>query len=259
MNELLTTKQVQEMLRVDRTTIYRMLKDGRLQGVKVGSQWRFRTAEINAILHAPSPIPQETAAAEPPPPKSEPSPVACLQAVQDVSAETVGVGAIITDNDGLPISRLSNSYHFCDLIRNTESGQQACVDSWNGLSHQTAVNPKFTTCHAGLQTARARIEVNSVTTSIFVAGQFYTDMPKTAVQQQYIKQLASTHGLNAAALDEAINDIPILSLAKQEKLVEWLKKLAATFSVIGQERSEMIERFRRIISISDLENSPIAN
>ncbi len=84
-------------------------------------------------------------------------------------------------------------------------------------------------------------------------------MPKTAVQQQYIKQLASTHGLNAAALDEAIDDIPILSPAKQEKLVEWLKKLAATFSVIGQERSEMIERFRRIISISDLENSPIAN
>ena len=264
MNELLTTKQVQEMLRVDRTTIYRMLKDGRLHGVKVGSQWRFHATEINTILHGtptapPIPLPQEAVATESPSPKSEPSPVACLQAVQDVSAETVGVGAIITNNDGLPISSISNSCHFCDLIRSTESGKQACVDSWNTLSHQTAVNPQFTTCHAGLQIARARIEVNDVTTSIFVAGQFYTGMPETAVQQQYIKQLADTHELNAAALNEAIHDVPILSPAKQEKLVEWLKKLANTFSVIGQERAEMIERFQRIISISDLPNSPIAS
>ena len=263
MNELLTTKQVQEMLRVDRTTIYRMLKDGRLHGVKVGSQWRFQATEINAILYGtpaapPISLPQGGITTEPLP-KAEPSPIICLQAVQDVSAEMVGIGAIITDNDGLPVSNISNSCYFCDLIRSTESGQQACANSWNALSHQVAINPKFTTCHAGLQIVRARIEVNSVTTSIFVAGQFYTAMPETAVQQQYIKQLADTHGINAAALDEAIYDIPILSPAKQGKLMEWLKKLANTFSVIGQERAEMIERFRRIISISDLENSPIAN
>ena len=38
MPNLLTAKEVQELLSVDRTTIYRMLKDGRLKGVKVGNQ-----------------------------------------------------------------------------------------------------------------------------------------------------------------------------------------------------------------------------
>ncbi|MCA9947998.1 MAG: helix-turn-helix domain-containing protein, partial [Anaerolineales bacterium] len=38
MEDLLTTRQVQELLQVDRTTVYRMRKDGRLTGVKVGQQ-----------------------------------------------------------------------------------------------------------------------------------------------------------------------------------------------------------------------------
>lgn len=257
MNELLTTKQVQGMLKVDRTTIYRMLKDGRLSGVKVGSQWRFLSSEINTLLHgaqsAPQMLPSQANAIL----HAEPSPTACLQAVQDVSAETIGIGAIITDNDGLPITTMSNACQFCTLIRSSDSGRQACMDSWYDLSHQPHINPKFTTCHAGLHCTRARIEVNNVTTSIFIAGQFYTTMPETAVQQQHVKQLAKKHKLNANALTNAIQDIPILSPAKQENLMAWLEKLADTFSVIGQERAEMIERFRRIIRINDFENSEL--
>ncbi|MGB9754636.1 helix-turn-helix domain-containing protein [Roseiflexus castenholzii] len=41
MNDLLTTREVQDLLKLDRTTVYRMLKEGRLTGVKVGQQWRF--------------------------------------------------------------------------------------------------------------------------------------------------------------------------------------------------------------------------
>ena len=41
MEAFLTSKQVEELLNVDRTTIYRMLKDGRLTGAKIGKHWRF--------------------------------------------------------------------------------------------------------------------------------------------------------------------------------------------------------------------------
>ncbi len=247
------------MLKVDRTTIYRMLKDGRLHGVKVGSQWRFLSSEIDTLLHgspAPPPI-AESAPMPPPTNKSEGMPVTCLQVVQDVSAEMIDVGAIITDNDGLPITKMSNSCRFCDLVRSTESGRQACINSWYRLSHQPNINPKFATCHAGLQCIRARIEVNDTTTAIFVTGQFYTSTIETAVQRRHIKQLAKAHGVSVTALSDAVREIPTLPPAKQKEIVEWLKKLANTFSVIGQERAEMIERFQRIIYISDLENSPL--
>ncbi len=49
-DKFLTAKQVQELLHVDRTTIYRMLKDGRLTGIKVGQQWRFSASEVDDLL-----------------------------------------------------------------------------------------------------------------------------------------------------------------------------------------------------------------
>jgi len=38
MSELLTTHQVQDLLKVDRSTIYRMVEAGRLPAVRVGKQ-----------------------------------------------------------------------------------------------------------------------------------------------------------------------------------------------------------------------------
>lgn len=48
---LLTARQVQNLLHVDRSTVYRMADDGRLPAIKVGRQWRFPADRIGAILH----------------------------------------------------------------------------------------------------------------------------------------------------------------------------------------------------------------
>lgn len=37
----LTARDVQDLIRVDRSTIYRMAESGRLPAIKVGRQWRF--------------------------------------------------------------------------------------------------------------------------------------------------------------------------------------------------------------------------
>ena len=52
MDTLLTTRQLEDLLQVDRVTIYRMLDDGRLQGFKFGSQWRFSREAIETWLRA---------------------------------------------------------------------------------------------------------------------------------------------------------------------------------------------------------------
>ena len=58
---LLTAQQVQQMLEVDRSTIYRMAEDGRLPAIKVGRQWRFPAESIAELLTrragVPSPCP----------------------------------------------------------------------------------------------------------------------------------------------------------------------------------------------------------
>ena len=54
MEDLLTTREVQELLHVDRITVYRMLSDGRLKGVKIGQQWRFPAREVDRLLSGTS-------------------------------------------------------------------------------------------------------------------------------------------------------------------------------------------------------------
>jgi excisionase family DNA binding protein len=249
MEELLTTKQVLDVLQVDRTTIYRMLKDGRLTGVKVGQQWRFPQSEVEALLSGKLTAPES---AEPvrPPLTRDALPISCLQSVQDVSAETMEVGAITTDIEGHPLTEISNSGRFCNLIRSTESGQQACIDSWRKLARQHTSAPRFVTCHAGCHYARARIELDGTPFAMLVTGQFYTTAPDPDEVKQRIARLAQAHGLDEAELARVAAELPVLNAQTQEKITQWLEKLAVTFSLLGRERADMLDRLRRIASMS---------
>lgn len=251
MDELLTTKQVQAHLQVDRTTIYRMLKDGRLQGVKVGQHWRFPRASVEAMLSESTAPPAKQVT---PSLSREALPIHCLQVVQDVSAETAEVGALTTDTDGLPLTEISNSCHFCNLILSTQSGRQACINSWRKLAQQYDAQPRFVTCHAGFHYARARIEVNGVPTAMLIAGQFFISPPDPAVREAQIQQLAERHGLSAAELSACDQQPNILSKSKQMKITTWLKKLADTFAILSLERADMLDRLQRIATISVFAN-----
>jgi len=247
MEELLTTKQVLDRLQVDRTTIYRMLKDGRLQGVKVGQQWRFPRPEVEALLSGTSTSSRDTLRLS-----KDILPIHCLQSIQDVSAETVEIGAVITDTDGFPLTEVSNCCEFCNLILSSESGQQACIESWRKLARQTEKEPKFYTCHAGFQYARARIEADGVTPAMFIAGQFFASPPDPDVRQAQIQRLAEKHGLDAAELTAADRPQHVLSETTQAKISRWLQKLADTFAIISLERADMLDRLQRIANISAL-------
>ena len=45
-DQIFTIKELSEHLRVHPTTIYRLLRQGRLPGFRVGSNWRFNRAAI---------------------------------------------------------------------------------------------------------------------------------------------------------------------------------------------------------------------
>ena len=47
---LLTTEQVAQYLKVDKFTIYRLVTQKKIPAFKVGSQWRFQGAMIDAWL-----------------------------------------------------------------------------------------------------------------------------------------------------------------------------------------------------------------
>ena len=53
-DKLLTPEQVAERLQVVERTVYRLLNEGRLEGVKLGRLWRVREDDLEAFLQAAS-------------------------------------------------------------------------------------------------------------------------------------------------------------------------------------------------------------
>jgi excisionase family DNA binding protein len=248
MSELLTAKQVQDMLKIDRTTIYRMLKDGRLNGVKVGQQWRFPREDVDALLSGASPHPGAATESA-----STVLPIGCLQPVQDVFADMAEVGAVTTAPDGHPLTKISNSCRFCSLILASESGRQACIASWHAIAGNGDHQPRFMTCHAGLQYARARIEVNGSLAAVLVAGQFHATAPDPAEERTRIQGLASAHDIDEQELSEAACTLPVLDERTRTRIAGWLERVSHTFEHVGQERAALLSRLRRIAAMSSME------
>lgn len=49
-DEIMTLKDVAEYLKIAEKTLYGYVQKGRIPGIKIGSAWRFRKAEIEAWL-----------------------------------------------------------------------------------------------------------------------------------------------------------------------------------------------------------------
>lgn len=252
MENLLTAKQVQELLNVDRTTIYRMLKDGRLTGVKVGQHWRFPAREVNDLLGgsvAPRVEAEDQAVSV------DVLPVHCMQPVQDVFAEIAEVGAVTTDKNGVPVTRISNSCDFCKLILGSEGGREACTKSWKHLTEKNDAAPQFMACHAGLQYARARIEVRGTLIAMLISGQFYAQQPDAKEESRRIRNLAQAYDIDETLLTQAANMIPVLDERKVPQISKWLEKVAHTFEQISSERSDLMSRLRQIAVMSVFDNN----
>jgi excisionase family DNA binding protein len=256
MNTLLTSRQLQDLLQVDRITIYRMLKDGRLQGFKVGGQWRFSRQAIEQWLRERQPsleLNVPLAEGEEVQPSPESLPLNCIQAIQAIFSEALGVGTVTATLDGIPLTTISNSCEFCELILGTQAGRLRCQGSWQRArtaAHSTM--PKVATCHAGLNYVWSHIIVQGVCVAVTHAGQFLKQpLDKEAIPAELL-ELAVVTGLKTAALHEALESVPVLGPEKQAQVPQLLRRVADTFSEIGEERLSFMKRLHRIAEITQI-------
>jgi len=66
----LTTEEVLDYLQVNLRTVYRLIKAGKIPAVRVGRQWRFRRADLDAWLEGQRSRKSRTVAAAPPRPST---------------------------------------------------------------------------------------------------------------------------------------------------------------------------------------------
>lgn len=250
MDDLLTTRQLMELLQLDRTTIYRMLNDGRLPGVRVGGQWRFSKQAVDSLLQGQN-VSAEAAAVKKPTPTPDILPLHCIQPIQEVFAQTSGIGAVTTDLSGEPLVAFSNPCAFCSLILATEEGRKRCRASWAQLADKTEKRPRLEKCHAGLTYARGWINVESAAVAMIFAGQFVVGRWHLGDSPEHIDRMAQDFQITPETLGKASRDVRVVTQERADQLLHLLQLVADTFSTIGQERLDLMQRLEKVAQIAN--------
>ena len=252
---LLTVRQLEQLLKVDRITVYRMLSGGRLPGFKVGGQWRFSRQAIQDWLQAQQGGPEapvQPKGEDAPSPSAEALPVSCMRAIQEILSQALGVGAVTTGLDGAPLTPVANCNPFCALILGSAEGSRRCAGSWRSWASEPEWSQRTAICHAGLGYAHGRVEVRGTQVATAHAGQYLSAPAADVEWAGRIATLAVECGLDAAALWAALDRVPVLGQEGQLQLTRLVRKAALTFSDIGEERLELVGRLRRIAEITQL-------
>lgn len=173
--ELLTAQQVQLMLDVDRSTVYRMADDGRLPAIKVGRQWRFPADRIRDVLRvgldetpARSDVVQLPGTTSRPPAPALSADVA--GAVARVAADLLGVMMVVTDMDGHPVTDVVNPCPWFAERADDPGLLETCVAEWRELADDPDFEPRFTLGHHGFECVRAFVRSGSSLVGMVLAG-----------------------------------------------------------------------------------------
>jgi excisionase family DNA binding protein len=167
---LLTVRQVQELLHIDRSTIYRMAADGRLPSIRVGRQLRFPADGINSMVSAADsasdrhagPIGSGASA-----PSIDP---AAATAAIEVAASMLNVMMVVTDMSGSPVTPIVNPCPGFALATEGDDTLKQCLDEWRELASDTDLAPKFRRGQFDFECARAFVRDGSNLIGMVLVG-----------------------------------------------------------------------------------------
>jgi excisionase family DNA binding protein len=261
MADFLTTRQLQEILQVDRTTIYRMADSGRVPAVKVGNQWRFPRRQVESWLKTQNGTVNGAYTTAPPEAPSEASsravqdlrkilPLDCVQLIQDTFADVLGVMVLVTDLEGEPVTRPSNP---CGLFSATETSPVArkrCMQLWAGLASDPSLQPQFIQSHLGLLCARGLIRVGSELKAMLVVGGIAPrNWPPSPDQ---LARIAAELDLPESTLQAHLDEVYTVTADGQRELLGHVQRIADIVSHIIMERSQFYTKLNSIAELTKI-------
>ncbi len=195
---MLTAQQVQDLLDVDASTVYRMAGDGRLPAVRIGRQWRFPTEAIERLL-----VPTGVAAADMPaapvatassptvtanepvtavagataPPSSDEHPAAAsvlpsvlAQEVLETVAAALGVTMVVTDLEGRAMTPIVNPAPALVQLLDDPAFTAACTIEWRDFAYEPLLAPRFQLGRHGFLCAHSLVRQGTTLAAMVLAG-----------------------------------------------------------------------------------------
>ena len=252
MGELLTTKELQAMLQIDRTTIYRMAEAKRLPAIKVGNQWRFPADQIKSWLqrHTTAPVP----GSQPLEGTNVMSDIESLlsieyvRLVQDSFAMALNTMIVVTDMDGNPAADVSNPCGLFRVISQTPNAIQKCIENWSRPDATPGLEPQLIKSRLGLLGARGLVRVGTELKGIVIVGGIApTDWPPEPAQ---VAATATAFGLPSEALTPHLHEVFYLDEAQKDLVLSLVQRIADVLAHTATERLALIEKFNSIAHIA---------
>ncbi|MEX2548674.1 MAG: helix-turn-helix domain-containing protein [Nitriliruptoraceae bacterium] len=184
---LLTAQQVQDLLDVDASTVYRMASDGRLPAVRIGRQWRFPAEEINALLVPGNGQPARTTTTTPfqrttlsalpdaiqlddQPADDGPVPIDLAIAVLEAMAPTLGVTMVVTALDGRPLTPLVNPAPLIAEKSQDPGFTASCSEEWRGFADEPQLDVRLRPSWFGFLCAHSLVRHGPSLIAMVLAG-----------------------------------------------------------------------------------------
>lgn len=241
MSQMLTAKDIQSLLEVDRSTVYRMAEDGRLPAIKVGRQWRFPAEKIEGWLstHNLSFPSGATLSQADTSPKIDPFPQECVQLMQDTFADALGVMLIITDMAGKPLTKFSNACGLFDAIGDNDVLWEKCMAHWQDMADSLSLEPQYIESYLGLLCSRAFIRVGTELKGMVFVGGIAPD--NWAPPKENIDAIAADLAVKPQILFENIQEVYFLTSEQKAHVLRLVQKIANVVSHILHERKRLLD------------------
>lgn len=166
MAAMLTATQVQDLLDVDATTVYRMARDGRLPAVRVGRQWRFPADAIEDLL-VPAGAAAATGAASANLPVLPPE---LATEVLELVAPLIGTTMVVTDLGGRAVTPIVRPAPAIAARLEEPGFLDECRTQWRGFAAETHLAPRLQPSAGGFLCAHAFVRRGARLVAMVLAG-----------------------------------------------------------------------------------------
>lgn len=248
---MLTSRDLQQMLQVDRSTIYRMAEAGSLPAVKVGRQWRFPSEAIERWLDGGRGSGRGALTVPSDGVMEELVPVGCVQPVLDVIADMLGVMLVVTDMNGVPVSEVSNPCGLFAAVAEIPGGTKECIAGWQSLAGSLHLEPRFTASHLGLLCARTFVRIGAELKGMVIAGGITPDQwPPTDSE---LDAMAAGFGADPGILHGHVDDVYRLDERERSAVLDALPGIGYMISEITTQHLALRQKLETIASLAGTE------
>ncbi|MDE7418206.1 MAG: PocR ligand-binding domain-containing protein [Lachnospiraceae bacterium] len=184
--------------------------------------------------------------------------VEMLQRLQDSFSKMTGFAAIITDAEGVPITKGTNFTDFCKkYTRTSPIGCLRCQQcDKHGAELALKVGSSVTYyCHAGLIDFAAPIMAGDKMVGCFVGGQVLTSPPDIT----RIMQVAAEMGIDLINYLQSVMSVPIIEKDKLENAAFFLYTLTSALSSIAYHKHVMKKANIEIEKAANMKSDFLAN